>query len=546
MSIALPLAARTNRAAIATATLLCAVLVLLLAGPVWLVQLVPTQDGPVHLAQADLIARFGWGGALAEPAATFYQWNPRVEPNAAIYLLLAGLIRITADPLLAHTLFLSLYGVLWIAASFAVCRAETQRPMLPMLLLLPLAFGAFIHWGFYNFALGVPLFLLFAAFWRGAGERRTLSTFLATSIFLAALCLTHLTAVVAACLLLAADGIARAMRTFDRAGARAAAKRLLADGFWTAGAALPVLLITASFLIAYQNIPGESAGHDGGVIQIFRRIAAATYLFSFTRWEILALAPLLAALLVAGGAALRRLGSGDLTWPIFFVLVLLLSLLDLKTGAASLSERLAPFSWIAAVMTVASRQVGVALARTLCVAALAGLAGQSAIRAIAYKSWSPTLQAELAAGRDNFGETFANADLIAQRDSTLFAWRVRPTLHAAQTAALAAHGVGLSSPLPSTRYFGYFPLQYVETRDFLRVAADWESAPESASLAAFRKSNHGAPGVLIVSSSDQPAEALARTLGYADCRIKDGARQLAVCRVATKLSIAHVSDAVAN
>ena len=32
-----------------------------------------------------------------------------------------------------------------------------------MLLLLPIAFGIFIHWGFYNFALGVPLFLLFAA-----------------------------------------------------------------------------------------------------------------------------------------------------------------------------------------------------------------------------------------------------------------------------------------------------------------------------------------------------------------------------------------------
>ena len=135
---------------------------MLLDGPVWLVKLVPTQDGPVHLAQADLIARFGWGGALQEPAASFYQWNPRIEPNSAIYLLLAGLIRLTGDALMANTLFLSLYGLLWIAAAFAVCRSETERPMLPILLLLPLAFGVFIHWGFYNYALGVPLFLLFA------------------------------------------------------------------------------------------------------------------------------------------------------------------------------------------------------------------------------------------------------------------------------------------------------------------------------------------------------------------------------------------------
>src|ERR1700722_18868087 len=126
-------------------------------------------------------------------------------------------------------------------------------------------------------------------------------------------------------------------------------------------------------------------------------------------------------------------------------------------------------------MAIARRQPGLALARTLCIAALAGLIGQTAIRSVAYKSWSPTLESELDAGRNNPGASFVNADLIALRSSALFAWRVRPTLHAAQTAALAAHGVGLSSPLPSTRYFGYFPLQYVEAHDFLRSMSDWES-----------------------------------------------------------------------
>ena len=335
-------------------------------------QLVPTQDGPVHLAQADLIARFGWGGVLQEPAASFYQWNPRIEPNSAIYLLLAGLIRLTGDALIANSLFLSLYGLLWIGAAYAVCRSETERPILPMLLLLPLAFGVFIHWGFYNFALGVPLFLLFASFWRSVRERGDAMAFFATALFLAALYLTHITAVVAACLLLAADGIARAIRELDRRGLRAAGKRLMIDGAWAAAAALPVLLLIAGFLMAYQNIPGEAPGTEGGVAQIVRRIFAATYLFTFTWWEVVALAPLLAALAIAAVAALRRIRSGDLTWPVFFVLVVLLSLLNLKTGSALLSERLAPFSGIAIVMTIASRQPGAALVRTLCLAAIAG------------------------------------------------------------------------------------------------------------------------------------------------------------------------------
>jgi hypothetical protein len=539
MSIAAPSVTSRNFAGIAAVVVFTA-LVVLLVGPVWLVKLVPTQDGPVHLAQADLIARFGWGGTMQEPAASFYQWNPRIEPNSAIYLLLAGLIRLTGDALVANTLFLSLYGLLWIAAAFAVCHAETERPALPILLLLPLAFGVFIHWGFYNYSLGVPLFLLFASFWHTARERRNATSFILTALFLLALCLTHLTAVVAACLLLAADGVGRAIRTLDRSGGRAAARQLMVDGAWAAAAALPVLLITVSFLIAYQNIPGEAPGADGGVLQILRRLAAATYLFSFTWWEVVALSPLLAAMAVAGVAALRRIKSGDLMWPVFFVLVVLLSLLNLKTGAASLSERLAPFSWIAAVMAIASRQPSPALVRTLCFAALAGLIGQSAIRSVAYKSWSPTLESELAAGRDNPNETFANADLIELRSSALFAWRVRPTLHADQTAAVAARGVGLSAPLPSTRYFGYFPLQYVEARDFMRATPDWESEPDAASVTKFRKSNRGAPGVLIVSSSGGEASALASRLGYDDCNAdRGGARQLAICKVATRLNVAH-------
>jgi hypothetical protein len=412
--------------------------------------------------------------------------------------------------------------------------------MLPILLLLPLAFGVFIHWGFYNYALGVPLFLLFASFWSKARARRNAVTLITTALFLLALCLTHLTAVVAACLLLAADGLARALQTLDRSGIAAAVRRLITDGAWAIGAALPVLVITASFLMAYQNIPGEAAGSEGGLTQILRRIVAATYLFSFTRWEVIALAPLLAALVIAGFAALRRIKSGDLMWPIFLGLVVMLSLLNLKTGSASLSERLAPFTWIAVVMAIASRQPGPALIRTLCLAALAGLIGQTAIRSMAYKSWSPTLESELAAGRDNPGQTFASADLIELRSSALFAWRVRPTLHAAQTAALAAHGAGLSSPLPSTRYFGYFPLQYVETRDFMRATPDWESEPDAASLAKFRRSNQGAPHILIVSSSDDSGPALASQLGYGDCKASEsGARQLAVCKVLTRLSVLH-------
>jgi len=525
MSSIVSAAPRVNIAAIATAALLFAALVLLLDGPVWLVNLVPTQDGPVHLVQADLIARFGWGGALAEPAASFYQWNPRIEPNFAIYAVIAGLIRLTGDALLANAIFLMLYGLTWVVAAFAIAHTESKRPTLAVLLLLPLAFGRFIHLGFYNYALGVPLFLLFAVFRRRLAGRHDVGALLATAVFLLALCMTHVTAAVVACLLLAAKGLATAFGVLQRSGPRVAARTLAIDGGWALAAALPTLLLVGSFMIAYRDIPGEVPGR----LQLLPRLVGASYLFSFTWWEIVALAPLLGAVAIAGVAALRRFRSFDLLWPVFLLLVLALSALNLGTGTASLSERLAPFTWIAVVLMIASVPLNAALVRALGVAALIGLAGQTAIRAIAYKSWAPALDSVYAAGRSHPGATFVNVDLTPLQN-TGFSWRLRPTLHADQIAALAAHGAALSSPLPSKRYFGYFPLQYVEAADFMRAMPDWTLAQDAQSVSSFRTANHGAPQVLIVTASDAGGLTLASTIGFGDCKTRAiDARWLAVC-----------------
>ena len=62
----------------------------------------------------------------------------------------------------------------------------------------------------------------------------------------------------------------------------------------------------------------------------------------------------------------------------------------------------------------------------------------------------------------------------------------------------------------------------------MRATPDWESEPDAVSLAAFRRSNRGAPQVLIVSSSDESGPALASRLGYDDC--KTGPQRRAAAR----------------
>ena len=236
-----------------------------------------------------------------------------------------------------------------------------------------------------------------------------------------------------------------------------------------------------------------------------------------------------------GIAALRRIKSGDLTWPAFFVLVVLLSLLNLKTGSALLSERLAPFSGIAIVMTIASRQPGAALVRTLCLAAIAGLIGQTEIRSVAYKSWAPTLESELAAGRANPGKTFANADMIAlptancspgacgRRCMPRRPRRSRPRRRVVVAATLDA-------------IFRLLPAAICRGARFHARGADWVDDPDAASVAKFRNANQGAPQILIVSSSDRERTGARRQtrLWRLQSRVTRGLREISVCKVSRR------------
>jgi len=202
-----------------------------------------------------------------------------------------------------------------------------------------------------------------------------------------------------------------------------------------------------------------------------------TYLFSFTWWELVALAPLLGALVIA--AIARCVGSNrrfDLAG--FFVLVLLLSLLNLKTGSASLSERLAPFSGIAIVMTIVQLPAGPLLVRTLCAAALAGLIGRPRSARWPTKAGADACESELAAGRANPEKPLPMFDMIALRDSKLFAWRVRPTLHAAPTVAWPPAAPDCRRRC-RRRAISVTSAAICRGADFMRSTADWVDEPDA-------------------------------------------------------------------
>src|SRR5262245_98712 len=81
--------------------------------PVWTYRFLPTQDGPSHLDNAQILKELGNSAAGYE---AYFEIRAEPIPNWTSHLLLAGLLHIVA-PLTAEKILATLY-VLGFAASF--------------------------------------------------------------------------------------------------------------------------------------------------------------------------------------------------------------------------------------------------------------------------------------------------------------------------------------------------------------------------------------------------------------------------------------------
>jgi hypothetical protein len=490
---------------------------IVLALPILIVPIVPTQDGPVHLALAEVIARHGWGGDVTGPAATFLTWNPRVEPNIGAYAVLAAARAVTGDPLTALSVFFLVHISLWLGAAWWLGGVIAPgRRFVLVLLLAPLVFAKAIHSGFFNYALGLPLGVGFLALVFASARWPIAARASVRALGLLALALAHITAFGAGLAILAAHGLAEAMARGRSGGFVSAAALLARRGLEAIIAAGPACVLVGGFLLATAGATTDAPAAVSSPLIVVRRLVTAGYLFSFNPFEAFALLPAALALGVGGAAALwhvRRSTQTDdatVTVGLFLGLIVAVSLLDLRSGhGVSLSQRLAPLTYLAAAVLVALRTPSGRLRRIVVGLAAIGLVGQTAMRVAAYRAAEPALSAVAEIGRLNPGRTFVSIDL----DTLKWAptdWRVRPYLHAANLAAAVAGGVGLSSRLLSTRYYGYFPLIYPADRDFMRATRDFEIAPDDVGgVERFSAAHPGHPAVWIVIGEGQPLDLLA-------------------------------------
>lgn len=124
------------------------------AVPFLAVDFPPITDLPQQAAQIRLA-----GEALADPGSPYrIQWT---TPYLLSYLLI-GVGWLAGGPLAAGRLGMLLIVALWVVAAHALA-ADRDRSAAAALLASTLAFNNVVYWGFYSFAVGWPLFVLWLA-----------------------------------------------------------------------------------------------------------------------------------------------------------------------------------------------------------------------------------------------------------------------------------------------------------------------------------------------------------------------------------------------
>ncbi len=149
---------------------LVAGLILLFLVPIWAFQYIPTQDGPSHLNNAQILSQF------TNPAYNFQKiYDLRLEPfpNWLSHAGLAALIRIF-PPLTAEKILLSLY-VAGFPLAFIYFMGAVDPAKKPLgLLSFAFIYNYLFMMGFENFVFSIPLaFWALGYFWK----RRTRLTF---------------------------------------------------------------------------------------------------------------------------------------------------------------------------------------------------------------------------------------------------------------------------------------------------------------------------------------------------------------------------------
>src|ERR1700733_8566335 len=164
--------------------------------PIWAFAYFPSQDGPSHLNNANILRTYPWRDIAV--FRDFYTINAYPWPNWTTHLLLAALMGFV-PALVAEKLFLSAFVVsLPLAIRYCMHSLDPAARVGP-LLAFPLIYNLPFQLGYYNFSLSLVMFFVCVGYWLRHRAHLTKRHTVALAGLFLVLYFSHLVSTVLAC-----------------------------------------------------------------------------------------------------------------------------------------------------------------------------------------------------------------------------------------------------------------------------------------------------------------------------------------------------------
>lgn len=259
--------------------------------PVWSFQYFPSQDGPLHLENAQLLREYyDQDNALMRE---YYVMNGHFKPNWLGHLLLAGLMYIVPI-LVAEKIFLSGYIILLPTSFRYAIRAVRPDAGFLAFMAFPFIYNFPLHMGFYNFAYSLPMFFFVLGYWLRHEGRLTVRRTGILALLLLVLYFCHFVSLVMACVAISLLTLwllfldftnQRNQRGNENRAYLTVVGRRTAPVFF---AFLPVLILTVLFLRDH----GVVGSNRWSVWKLSKHLLTLASLWSFDKKELLLCAAL--------------------------------------------------------------------------------------------------------------------------------------------------------------------------------------------------------------------------------------------------------------
>jgi hypothetical protein len=128
-------------------TLLCLALIIMHLMPIWAFKYFPSQDGPAHVNNANIIREYHDRPLFRK----YYSLNKDLVPNWFGHLVMAGLMYLI-PALVAEKMLLSGYVILLPISLCYVLRTIRPDGAFLTVLIFPFVYSFLLHMGFYNFS----------------------------------------------------------------------------------------------------------------------------------------------------------------------------------------------------------------------------------------------------------------------------------------------------------------------------------------------------------------------------------------------------------